>query len=154
MIISTKTLKGSLVNHVVKSWGKSACWAFIFKSNTLILTCPIPERSYIGVIYARKNLPEKHNHDEIFSLKKIVKRNNIHENIIFEKRNNIFKNKLCRKVIGIKYQCIGLLWIYLQSICQLFPNIELIAEHWPLYSSIYSIGPKDIFKVAKCCDKK
>ena len=54
MIISIKTLKGSLVNHVVKSLGKSARWAFILKSNTLILTCPFRN----GVVrYARNHIP-------------------------------------------------------------------------------------------------
>ena len=54
MIISIKTLKGYLVNHVVKSLEKSACWAFILKSNTLILTCPFRN----GVVsYARNHIP-------------------------------------------------------------------------------------------------
>ena len=54
MIISIKTLKGSLVNHVVKSLGKSARWAFILKSNTLILICPFRN----GVVrYARNHIP-------------------------------------------------------------------------------------------------
>ena len=46
--------KSSLVNHVVKSLGKSARWAFILKSNTLILTCPFRN----GVVrYARNHIP-------------------------------------------------------------------------------------------------
>ena len=54
MIISIKTLKGSLVNHVVKSLGKSARWNFILKLNSLILTCPFQN----GVVrYARNHIP-------------------------------------------------------------------------------------------------
>ena len=54
MVISIKTLKGSLVNLVVESLGKRAHWAFILKSNTLILTCPFRN----GVVrYARNHIP-------------------------------------------------------------------------------------------------
>ena len=56
MAISIKTLNGSLVNLVVKSLGKSAHWAFILKSNTLILTCLFRN----GVVrYARNHIPFK-----------------------------------------------------------------------------------------------
>ena len=52
--ISIKILQGYLVNHVVKSLGKSARWAFILKSNTVILTCPFRN----GVVrYARNHIP-------------------------------------------------------------------------------------------------
>ena len=59
MIISIKTLKGSLVNHMVKSLRISAHWVFfILKSNTLnqglILICPFRN----GVVrYARNHIP-------------------------------------------------------------------------------------------------
>ena len=54
MMISNKTLKGSLVTYVVKSLGKSARWDFILKSNTLIVTCPFRN----GVVrYARNHIP-------------------------------------------------------------------------------------------------
>ena len=54
MIISIKTFKGSLVHHVVKPLGKSSRWAFILKSNTLILTCLFRN----GVVrYARNHIP-------------------------------------------------------------------------------------------------
>ena len=54
VIISTKTFKVFLVYHVVKSLEKSTRWAFILKSNTLILTCPFRN----GVVrYARNHSP-------------------------------------------------------------------------------------------------
>ena len=48
MVISIKALNGFLFKLVVKSLGKSAHWAFILKSNTLILTCPFksPKRTH------------------------------------------------------------------------------------------------------------
>ena len=54
MVISIKAIKCFLVNLVVKSLGKSALWAFILKSNTLILTCPF--RNWV-VRYARNHIP-------------------------------------------------------------------------------------------------
>ena len=39
-IMYIMTLKCSPVNCVVKAMGESACWVFILKSHTLVLTCP------------------------------------------------------------------------------------------------------------------
>ena len=60
--------------------------------------------------------------------------NNICQIIIFVNRNSIHKMKLSREGIWIylwpKYQRIDLWLIYLQTICKLFANRDLFAEHW------------------------
>ena len=67
----------------------------------------------------------------------IVNRNNICPIIILDNRNTIHEMKWWHIGIGIyllpKYQQIDLGQIYLQTICKLFTNRELFAEHCSLY---------------------
>ena len=101
--------------------------------------------SWLLYIFYLKNLPGKQSHSEIHSyylyifniriryswiLWKIFVNSQID---IFLNRNNIHEIKLWQIGIGIylwpKYQRIDSWQVYLQTICELFANRELLAEH-------------------------
>ena len=105
---------------------------------------------YSYIFFHFKNLPGKQSHIEIYAYSLYIfniwiryswilwqifmNRNNICQIIIFANRNNIYLMKLWRIEIWIylasKYQRIDLWQIYLQTIHELFANIELFAKHW------------------------
>ena len=105
--------------------------------------------SWLLYIFHLKNLPGKQSHSEIYAYSLyifniriryswilwqiFVNRNNIRQIKIFANRNNIHEMKLWRIGIGIyspsKYQRIDSWQIYSRTICELFANRELFAEH-------------------------
>ena len=101
------------------------------------------------IYYHLKNLPGQKNQRDIFSYliyifnikircswilwKLFVNRNIICQIIIFSNRNNVQKMKLLRigNYLWPEYQLIYLWQIYYQTICKLFANRELFADHCP-----------------------
>ena len=114
---------------------------------------------YSYIFFHLKNWPVKQSNSEIYAYslfifniriryswihyKIFVNSNNNRQIKIFGNRNNIHEIKLWQIVIGIyswsKYQRIDLWWIYSQTICKLFANRELFAEHWYSHNSINSL---------------
>ena len=111
---------------------------------------------WLSYIFLLKNLPDKENHSEIYAhplfiflikiryswihWKIFVNRNIICQITMLANRNNIHEMNLWQIGIGIylwnKSQQIDSWQIISRTICELFANRELFAEHWFIICSL------------------
>ena len=153
-------------------WELFAKYSWISEIFFLSYIILIVSFSWLFYIFPLKNLPAKENYTEIYAhslyiflieiryswiLWKIFVNGNIIRQIkILGNRNNIHGMKLWR--IGIRiyswpqYQGIDLWQIYLRTICELFANRELFAEHW--FALVFYIYDLTKIKYKKSKNKK